>query len=370
MNKERLINTLQVQSESYKQFRMFAYIIRQLSDIGCDYYVHNGNIYATKHTNEVQSYYPCMVAHMDTVHDIQSDFHVMEFNDRLTAFNRRTMRQTGIGGDDKVGIYIALEALRKFDNIKAAFFRDEEVGCEGSYSPHHSFFGDCGFIIQCDRKGNTDFITEASGITLAGKAFKKAVKSIIYKYGYDFERGLMTDVMALKENYIDAAMCNISCGYYNPHCDYEYVSINDVAWCQNMVFEIIEALNDKPYRCYYQRNLKSYGKSLYNADKGKNKPTSPFNADSRNFTTEHHVSKIKPLKMDMPFDYWENEFSKLRKKFDGDDHAHDTYCDSCREHTLTTYIPEFRMNVCDTCLLSLDNYNSYQTDSDRVNLDS
>src|SRR5689334_14953405 len=121
MNKERLKRTLAVQSASRHNWRMFAYIVRQFREMGIkDYWSDDvGNLYATKgKVTEGYPYYPCMVAHMDTVHKIESDLHVLEFEGMLTGFNRKTMKQTGIGGDDKVGIYIALEALRKFDVIK------------------------------------------------------------------------------------------------------------------------------------------------------------------------------------------------------------------------------------------------------------
>lgn len=376
MNKERLIQTLQVQSESYNSFRMFAYIIRQLNEIGCEYYVHNGNIYATKGK---QKYFPCVVSHIDTVHQIQTSFEVLEFNDKLTAFNRDTMTQTGIGGDDKVGVFICLESLRIHDNIKAAFFHDEEVGCVGSYEADCDFFDDCGFVLQCDRRGNSDFIIEACGVELSGKAFKKAVKNIVYRYGYDFEKGLMTDVMALKENYIDAAMANISCGYYNPHCDNEYVSINDVAWCLNLVTDIITTLNGKAFKSYYQPKLNWSMKATPKKDTAVNKPVSPFNADSRNYTTEvwqPETNTWKKIDNDDKFkrdwEYWENEFAKIKskQKEDNDSHAYSMHCDSCRENVPTEYVPEFRSNICASCLLSYETYNSYKNDSNGVNFDS
>ena len=70
MNKNKLIEVLKIQSESYNQWRMFAYLIRQLKAAGCQYYTYNGCIYATKGSADL---YPCIVAHMDTVHDIVED---------------------------------------------------------------------------------------------------------------------------------------------------------------------------------------------------------------------------------------------------------------------------------------------------------
>ena len=238
---EKLLEVLSIQSVSHDQFRMFAYIIRQVNQIpNAKYWVVDGNIYIEKGYADD---YPCMVAHMDTVHDIVEDLHPIEFNGMITGFNRVKMEQTGIGGDDKVGIYIALECLREFDNIKVAFFRDEEVGCLGSYVADMGFFADCKFVLQCDRKGNDDFVINASGVELSSKNFQDDVLPIISNYGYKFAQGMMTDVMALKENGIRCSVANMSCGYYRPHCADEYVDIYDVMQCLDMCITIIRYCN-------------------------------------------------------------------------------------------------------------------------------
>jgi len=234
---EKLLEVLAVQSSSYEQFRMFSYIIRHIQDIpNTTYYVVDGNIYIQRGIAEK---YPCMVAHMDTVHDIVEDLYPMYIDGNITGFNRVTMEQTGIGGDDKVGIYIALQCLREFDNIKVAFFRDEEVGCQGSYLADMGFFKDCRFVLQCDRKGCSDFVTSASGVELSGKSFQDDVLPIITGFGYKFASGMMTDVMALKENGVRCAVANMSCGYYNPHHHTEYVNVYDVENCLEMCKTII-----------------------------------------------------------------------------------------------------------------------------------
>lgn len=242
--KQKLINVLSVQSESYNQFRMFAYIVRELKRLGCTYYTHNGNLYATKGTADK---YPCVVSHMDTVHDIGSDLTVLEIDDVLTGFNRHTMTQSGIGGDDKVGVFICLQALEHNDNIKAAFFRDEEVGCGGSYMADIDFFEDCRFVLQCDRRGNSDFVINASGVKLSNDLFQSDVYPILKKYGYSFANGAMTDVMALKQSGIKCSMANMSCGYYNPHMDNEFVVVHDVFVTLDMVLDIIHELTHNTY---------------------------------------------------------------------------------------------------------------------------
>jgi tripeptide aminopeptidase len=253
MNVDKLIKILETQTNTYHQFRMFALIVREISSIPeCRYYVNNGNIYITK--GEACSY-PCIVAHMDTVHAIGLDLKALRVGNLLTGFNRITMKQAGIGGDDKVGIFIALECLQKFNDIKVAFFRDEETGCEGSYEADVSFFENCNFIIQCDRMGNGDFITNASGVSLSSYEFQTATGPIIERFGYSFTHGLMTDVMALKELEVSCSMANISCGYYNPHTDYEVVNTVDVENCMLLVTQILQELGQQYFPHYYRKSI-------------------------------------------------------------------------------------------------------------------
>lgn len=305
--KNKLIEVLQIQSESYNQFRMFAYLIRQLKKLGCQYYVDNGNIYATKGN---ASNYPCIVAHMDTVHDIVENLTVIEIAGNLTGFNRSTMQQTGIGGDDKVGIFIALQCVENFENIKVAFFRDEETGCNGSYDADVKFFNDCNFILQCDRKGNRDFVTNASGIKLSGKDFQKDIKYILKQYGYGCTNGMMTDVMALKEIGIECSMANISCGYYNPHCENEYVNVLDVINCLNMVIHIITQLKRK-YVCkpdYRQQISKTYS-----------------------FVSGNRKTKYAD-------ELWEDTKSGSK------------ICECCNEDAETIFVSDYNIEMCDKCI--------------------
>lgn len=253
---------LSIQSESYNQWRMFAYIIRQVSVLkDTEYYVSDGNIYITKGHSDT---YPCVVAHMDTVHDIVEDLTPIEIDGKITGFNRVTMEQVGIGGDDKVGVYIALQCLKLFDNIKVAFFCDEEVGCIGSYNADMVFFSDCRYVLQCDRRGNSDFIINGANVELSSEEFQWAIEPYVTGHGYDFAYGSITDVVALKESGLNVCVANMSCGYYNPHSDTEYVDIADVENCLSLVISIISCITDTyehsvtPSHGYY---YKQYSKS-------------------------------------------------------------------------------------------------------------
>jgi hypothetical protein len=192
------------------------------------------------------------------------------------------MEQVGIGGDDKVGVFITLEMLRKFDNMKVAFFRDEEVGCRGSYVADMGFFSNCRFILQCDRRGNDDFIIDASGIELSSSKFQDDVFPIISNYGYKFAHGMMTDVMALKENGVRCSVANIGCGYYNPHTAQEYVSVYDVEVCMEMCETIIKyCVGNYKHKYKKSSSKKGYTKAVSHWGWAEPYETYPSAIDSR-----------------------------------------------------------------------------------------
>ncbi len=194
----------------------------------------HGNIYAWKGEAET---YPCVVAHLDQVQKIHSkDFKAVETRDIIFGYSAMNHRIEGLGADDKNGILICLEALRKYDCIKCVFFREEETGCKGSFNCEMEFFKDCRFVIQCDRRGNSDLITSIGCMDLCSKKFIQDVDP--EKWGFKEEQGMMTDVESLKEQGLSVSAINISCGYYNPHTDEEITVKRDLEKCSLVSLKI------------------------------------------------------------------------------------------------------------------------------------
>ena len=103
-----------------------------------------GNLYAVKGTAET---YPCIVAHLDQVQAAYPrDFRATENRDIIFGYSAKQHSFVGLGADDKNGIFIALEALKKYDSLKVAFFKEEEIGCKGSSQAELSFFDDCRYV--------------------------------------------------------------------------------------------------------------------------------------------------------------------------------------------------------------------------------
>jgi tripeptide aminopeptidase len=190
----KLIEVLEIQSYTGKDSLMREYLAKELAEIpGITVYENQGNIYVTKGCAP----YPCVVSHIDTVHKIVENLTAITIGRNITGFNTVTMEQTGIGGDDKVGVFVCLQMLKEHDDIKVAFFRDEEIGCIGSGLADTTWFDDVTIVLQCDRRGKSDFVTRAGWTELSSKAFQDAVLPILTNHGYKFSDGMMTDIQEL-----------------------------------------------------------------------------------------------------------------------------------------------------------------------------
>ena len=265
MKNNFLASVMKVQSASYKTKRMAKFITKTLNKDGLGYTKDKyGNIYVTKGDADL---YPTMVCHIDTVHDINDNVRIIQTGDKMFAIDSTNCHRIGIGGDDKVGIYITLCCLRRFDNFKAVFFLDEEVGCVGSSQADFDFFNDSTIVLECDRRGYGDFVTNISGTKLSDENLIDDIQDILDNYKYVTCNGGITDVGEIAEGN-DVQVANMSCGYYEPHSDNEYIIISEVEKVKRMCIEILNKTMHKRYTmdkdnrvAYYDYN--SYGWNGY-----------------------------------------------------------------------------------------------------------
>jgi hypothetical protein len=258
-NEKLLIEVLGWQSESNKEQEQIvptlnAYLealnLRMKGKLKIENDTH-GNIFVTKGKG---SLYPCIVSHLDQVHKYAQNKTIFQNGDYLLAFDGP--RQIGTGGDDLVGVFMCLQLLEDYNFIKVVFFVAEEVGCIGSSACDLSYFDDCMFIGQADRKNNSDFINYSNGVQLFGEEFSTFVAPVLKDYNYKECVGIATDAGCLSKRNVGIACFNISCGYYNPHTSTEYVSIKDVTNCYNVICDIISN-SDK--RFLFTRPTVTYG---------------------------------------------------------------------------------------------------------------
>ena len=247
-----------IHSPSGKEDKMIKFLISYIKTLLGDIKLARdayGNLYAWKGESET---YPCIVAHLDQVQRTHSqDFRAIETRDIIFGYSAKNHQIEGLGADDKNGILIALEALRKYDCLKVVFFKEEEIGCRGSQNCMISFFDNCRFVIQCDRKGKSDLITSIGCNDLCSEKFIQDIDP--EKWDYKEEQGMMTDVETLKEKGLSVSAINLSCGYYNPHTDEEIIVKRDLEKCWKLVQHIIDdctevyshKVGENGYYCYY-----------------------------------------------------------------------------------------------------------------------
>lgn len=256
---ERLMELYNIASPSGREKRMAKYIMAELRDMGVSCRKDKvGNIYAVKGKSKT---YPCVVAHIDEVHRNKTGNYgaYVVADEMVIGYDYKKHRQTGIGADDKNGIWICFRMLEKFKYMKCVFFVGEETGCVGSGSADMDFFADCRFVIQCDRKGNGDMVTQINGTPLCSEEFVEAVQP--ERYGYAESSGLTTDVYMLKTRGLAVSCINLSCGYYNPHTDNEITILPDLMKCCRFVCHIIRTCRQVSVH-KYERPKIEYGYPL------------------------------------------------------------------------------------------------------------
>ena len=242
MNTQLLKKLYSIHSPSGKEQDMIRFLCSYIGTLPGNISVSQdryGNLYVIKGTGEN---YPCLVSHIDQVAHCHhsKDFKAIETKDIIFGYSPGKRRFENPGADDKNGIFICLECLKKYDTIKIAFFREEETGCAGSSNAYMPFFNDVRFVIQPDRKGNSDLITSIGFSELCSDEFIEAVKP--EEWGYKENNGLLTDVMVLKGNGLNVSCINLSCGYYNAHSDQEITVKKDLIKGLLFVEHIIEDL--------------------------------------------------------------------------------------------------------------------------------
>jgi hypothetical protein len=250
-----LKEVLSIPTKTYQEDLMVEFLIDWLGKNNLPFRVdeHN-NIYVTKQTDEDIEYFPCVVSHTDTVHTLDTIIIREEFlpNEQknyrpaLKAYNKFG-HSTGIGGDDKCGVYVCLELFNNFDKLKGAFFVEEEIGMLGSKESDDRFFENVGYAIQFDAP-SSNWITEVcSGVKLFDEDFKTEIKGVLNESGYHkFSIDPFTDVNQLAKKY-DFNCLNLGCGYYRQHSDSEFVVISEVEDSLVAGVNLISKLSSKKY---------------------------------------------------------------------------------------------------------------------------
>lgn len=239
---------LGIQSKTGKTSRIRAYVADQLEEAGMVVRARGSQIFAVK--GDEDALRPYVVAHSDTVHSIvpSDNYAVGMYTDRgdvvYHAFDPETNGLRGVGGDDKCGMWVAIEAARSLQNVGVIITVDEEIGCKGARRVARGDLEKATVLLQSDRRGNSDAVWKGwGGSELSSIAWRDHVNHDILLHGYEWNQwGAGTDVIAMLETGASpVSTINISSGYYDPHSYQERVSEED---CENAL-ELIISLAQK-----------------------------------------------------------------------------------------------------------------------------
>ncbi|NBS69444.1 hypothetical protein EBT31_11105 [bacterium] len=357
-----LKSILEIESESGMCDYMQAFLIAFAEQMQWECRIDKiGNIYMQRGSAET---YPCVVAHIDTVHSVLPPGHALMAAEVkpgvVTGFDAATMEQSGIGGDDKCGIYAALRAMIATPACKAAFFVDEEVGCIGSGRADIGFFSNCRFILQADRRGGSDWVRDIQG-PLGSDEFQAAVAPYLKAYGYSPTSGAMSDVMALRDNNVGVSCANMSAGYHNPHQSSEWIDIQQLENCVAMITAMCLGLQQSFPFTMEQRHEAAYDiKWNWHGDWGNNSRSSTDKKRGRR-RNGSRSSKDSLVLCDRcerePAQELTNDGEYLCEycsaaEMESEDSG---ICDSCRATGVLRYIDPFG-NLCDSCHTDASEY--------------
>ena len=173
----------------------------------------------------------CMVAHMDTV--LQQPKFVNYKNGIMSC-------PTGLGADDRAGVYGVLHLLEQGHRPSIIFTEDEEIGGVGAskFASTHIDIENLGFFIQLDRRGYKDSVYYDCG----NENFQKYINS----YGFETAIGSFSDISILMEDYKTAGV-NFSVGYLGEHTVKETLNIPHLARTLKLVGNILTDSNDEVF---------------------------------------------------------------------------------------------------------------------------
>lgn len=180
--------------------------------------------------------YPVMlVAHLDTVHRVLPTEDTIFYSKDGNILNC----VNGIGGDDRCGVVIILELLKRTKlDFSILFTTDEEIGALGAsdFVKTHKGLKNVNAIIEYDRRGNSDIVRYYDA--------NLQLTEIAEKYGFVRNTGSFSDIVELSEAY-GISSINISSGYHNEHSHYETINLVDM---ENIIVKSVEMFKNEQFK--------------------------------------------------------------------------------------------------------------------------
>lgn len=181
-----------------------------------------------------------LVAHLDTVHK------ELVKNICYSTDGNIVMSPEGIGGDDRAGIYMILQIIKKYP-CHVLFCEDEEIGCVGAhYFAQSDITPEINYIVELDRRGSNDAVFYDCN--------NQNFTSFVTGFGFKEELGSFSDISVVAPK-LKVAAVNISAGYYAEHTQHEYIDLKAMNNNIERVGQMISTSSEKFEYIEFQGNL-------------------------------------------------------------------------------------------------------------------
>lgn len=191
-----------------------------------------------------------LVAHLDTVH-LNTPKNIW-----VTLDQSMIKSDTGIGGDDRCGVYALNHLATKKMKPYLLYTTDEEVGCigaQGFCDDYTDIPVNC--IIEIDRKGSKDVIVYDD---TNPNLYKKFVE-----LGFKLNYGSFTDISYLCPHFGISGV-NLSSGYYHPHTNDEFINVIELQENIDLIYRFLENAENYSDKYLYIQSLRT---SFFNSYK-------------------------------------------------------------------------------------------------------
>lgn len=191
-----------------------------------------------------------VTAHLDTVHEVPRGVPT-----EIVYGDGKISSPQGIGGDDRCGVYMIMELIKR-RNVAVIFFEDEETGGQGSSKfiktdLCKSLKGVFNYVIELDRANEKDAVF----YDCDSWDFEKFITKEWWKYSY----GSFSDISNICPE-LKTAGVNLSVGYYNAHSVKEYVVLKEMAKSLEEVVKLIDRTTKEDKFKYVASSYGKWGK--------------------------------------------------------------------------------------------------------------
>lgn len=238
VNKGYLKNLL-----TFNQTELFEHIVHKVSKnnkYNITVFHKSGIIVEPKSVNK----YSLICSHLDTINDskkIKLQNSDIEINGDIIRLSQSSLAKC-LGGDDRCGVYTALQLINLGFPFGFAFFCDGEVGCIGSsmlakdIDENESITA----FIGLDRRG-------LDNVAVYGYNNSDLI-NLFENEGYIEVDGSITDVSVLSEQSSRNLACvNLSVGYYNEHTKREFINIYGIQKAIKTLIKLCFVLSKRTY---------------------------------------------------------------------------------------------------------------------------